>query len=239
LQAGAGDSVDELRTAMHASPGVVALRAALAVALVEAGRRDEADALLTDLVADNCRAVPPDVLRMSSLAMLATVSVRLDRPAEAEILHRLLTPHAGEIVQQGVVVWWGAVDHYLGLTATTLARWDEAERWLRSGLRLHEAWAAAPLVRASLNGLAAMLRRRGRPGDRLHASELTDRGVADLTAREREVLRLLASGATNKEIARRLTISIHTVERHVANLYTKIGARNRSEATAFTLQLDL
>jgi DNA-binding CsgD family transcriptional regulator len=55
---------------------------------------------------------------------------------------------------------------------------------------------------------------------------------AGLTARETEVLRLLASGRTNKEIAADLVISVHTVERHVATIYRKIGARNRSDATA-------
>jgi DNA-binding NarL/FixJ family response regulator len=46
------------------------------------------------------------------------------------------------------------------------------------------------------------------------------------------VLRLLAGGRTNKEIAADLVISVHTVERHLATIYRKIGARNRSDATA-------
>src|SRR5262249_32529828 len=58
---------------------------------------------------------------------------------------------------------------------------------------------------------------------------------AGLSAREIEVLRLLASGKANKEIAAALFISVATVERHVANLYAKIGARGRAQATAFAL----
>ncbi|HEU4332442.1 MAG TPA: alpha/beta fold hydrolase [Lapillicoccus sp.] len=57
-----------------------------------------------------------------------------------------------------------------------------------------------------------------------------------LTPREREVLRLLAGGATNAAIARSLHITEHTVERHVANLYRKIGSRGRAEATAYALR---
>jgi DNA-binding CsgD family transcriptional regulator/NAD(P)-dependent dehydrogenase (short-subunit alcohol dehydrogenase family) len=57
-----------------------------------------------------------------------------------------------------------------------------------------------------------------------------------LTARERDVLRILAKGETNAEIARLLGISVHTVERHVANLYRKIDARGRADATAFALR---
>jgi DNA-binding CsgD family transcriptional regulator len=60
--------------------------------------------------------------------------------------------------------------------------------------------------------------------------------LANLTPREMEVLRLIGSGATNKEIANQLVISIATAERHVANIYNKIGVRNRAEATAFALQ---
>ena len=60
-----------------------------------------------------------------------------------------------------------------------------------------------------------------------------------LTQREVEVLSLIADGQTNREIAKDLVLSVRTVERHIANLYIKIGARNRSEATVFALnQLD-
>jgi pimeloyl-ACP methyl ester carboxylesterase/DNA-binding CsgD family transcriptional regulator len=56
-----------------------------------------------------------------------------------------------------------------------------------------------------------------------------------LTTRQTEVLVLISRGRTTREIAAELTLSERTVERHVADLYTKIGARNRSEATAFYL----
>jgi DNA-binding NarL/FixJ family response regulator len=57
-----------------------------------------------------------------------------------------------------------------------------------------------------------------------------------LSRRELEVLRLVAAGESNAQIARRLGLSTHTVERHVANLYRKIGARGRADATAFALR---
>jgi DNA-binding CsgD family transcriptional regulator len=54
-----------------------------------------------------------------------------------------------------------------------------------------------------------------------------------LTAREVEVLKLLAEGASNQAIADQLVLSIKTVERHIANIYAKIGAHGRVEAAAF------
>ena len=59
---------------------------------------------------------------------------------------------------------------------------------------------------------------------------------AGLSRREAEVLVLLASGQTGHEIAATLYLSPRTVQRHVANVYAKIGAHNRAEATAYALR---
>ena len=56
-----------------------------------------------------------------------------------------------------------------------------------------------------------------------------------LTAREVQVLRLVAGGRTSKEIAAELVLSVRTIERHVENIYGKIGARNKAHATAYAL----
>jgi len=58
----------------------------------------------------------------------------------------------------------------------------------------------------------------------------------DLTVREAEILRLLTAGSTNKEIAARLVLSIHTIERHLQNAYRKIGVRNRADAAAYAVR---
>jgi DNA-binding NarL/FixJ family response regulator len=60
-----------------------------------------------------------------------------------------------------------------------------------------------------------------------------------LTAREREVLALLAAGASNKAIARALGVSIHTAKFHVASLTEKLGASGRLEAVAIALRAGL
>ena len=61
----------------------------------------------------------------------------------------------------------------------------------------------------------------------------------DLTEREAQVLVLVARGLTNREFAEQLVLSHRTVEHHLSNLYAKIGARHKAEATAFALTHNL
>jgi pimeloyl-ACP methyl ester carboxylesterase/DNA-binding CsgD family transcriptional regulator len=61
----------------------------------------------------------------------------------------------------------------------------------------------------------------------------------NLTRREVEILRLIACGRSNSEIAEQLVLSVRTVERHITNVYGKIEARGRAEATAFALRSGL
>lgn len=63
--------------------------------------------------------------------------------------------------------------------------------------------------------------------------------VGGLTPRELEVLRQLATGASNREIADALVISDKTVARHVANIFTKLGLSSRSAATAYAHRHEL
>jgi DNA-binding NarL/FixJ family response regulator len=64
-------------------------------------------------------------------------------------------------------------------------------------------------------------------------------GTRKLTPREHEVLELLAAGASNKMIARRLGISVATAKFHVAALLAKLGARGRSDAVAIGVRRGL
>jgi DNA-binding CsgD family transcriptional regulator len=74
----------------------------------------------------------------------------------------------------------------------------------------------------------------GRPGRTEGSSRR-----AELSPRELEVVRLVAAGRSNREIADTLVLSIKTVERHLANIYGKIGARGRADATAYAVRHEL
>ncbi|MGH9153574.1 MAG: helix-turn-helix domain-containing protein, partial [Acidimicrobiales bacterium] len=60
-----------------------------------------------------------------------------------------------------------------------------------------------------------------------------------LSAREVEVLEVLATGLTDREIAERLSISPHTVHRHVSNILAKLGLPSRSAAAAYAARRGL
>jgi DNA-binding CsgD family transcriptional regulator/tetratricopeptide (TPR) repeat protein len=75
------------------------------------------------------------------------------------------------------------------------------------------------------------------------SSDLVEIGAAKtrggLTAREAQVLALVATGKTNREIASTLVISEHTVARHVQNIFTKLGVSTRTAASKFAFEHDL
>jgi DNA-binding NarL/FixJ family response regulator len=63
--------------------------------------------------------------------------------------------------------------------------------------------------------------------------------LANLTPREFEILQLVLAGKTNRAIAREISISAKTVEFHLENIYTKIGARTRLMAGLWAVQQGL
>ena len=68
------------------------------------------------------------------------------------------------------------------------------------------------------------------------AAPLQPRDSHTLTPRELEVLHLVASGRSNREVADALVLSVRTVERHITNIYAKIGARGKADATAYAFR---
>ena len=63
--------------------------------------------------------------------------------------------------------------------------------------------------------------------------------IDPLSERELEVLRLIAEGLTNREIAARLTVVIGTIKAHTSNIYSKLGVSNRTQAVTKAQELNI
>jgi DNA-binding CsgD family transcriptional regulator len=121
----------------------------------------------------------------------------------------------------------------LGLAELLLKSYPEERRTAFDHLDIAIAEFKAMKMQPALNRATRL---RGQPRSApAKSEEYPDR----LTAREGEVLRLIAAGRTNSEISDELVLSVRTVARHITNIYTKIGARSRTEATAYAIHRDL
>jgi DNA-binding CsgD family transcriptional regulator len=110
---------------------------------------------------------------------------------------------------------WADLARVLAAERAMADGWGDAPRWLAS--------AADGFARRGLDRLAARCR------DLVQGTEANPWAGAGVTAREADVLRLVAEGLPNKEIAARLRLSPRTVEKHVESLLRKTGARSRTE----------
>jgi hypothetical protein len=118
-----------------------------------------------------------------------------DRPG-ASVLYGLLAPYADQFVfAYGGA--WGAVAHHLGLLAGTLDRFDEAEARFAAALATHERFGAPAWLARTRCEWAAVLLRRGVPGDAERARRFLDQALATarklgLASVERRAVELLS-----------------------------------------------
>lgn len=115
-----------------------------------------------------------------------------------------------------------------------------AEGYIVKSARLADVLAA---IRAVARGEPALdaramrtVMRRLAEGEHARAGARAAELPEPLTDREMEVLRLVATGASNKEIARRLSISVRTVQVHLGNIYGKLDVRSRTEAALYAIR---
>jgi ATP/maltotriose-dependent transcriptional regulator MalT len=100
---------------------------------------------------------------------------------------------------------------------------------------LEQAFSETLTRMAGAQGLEHLLLRLLRERELQAPTAVTSMPVRrlPLSEREHEVLCQIAAGHSNKEIARRLNLSLHTVKRHVANIFNKLGVESRIQAASF------
>jgi DNA-binding CsgD family transcriptional regulator len=158
-------------------------RPGLALIYRELGRQREARVAFEHLAQHDFTDLPRDSLWAGCLTYLAEVCTFLGDTRRAATLYQHLLPYAGRVIVMGAaVVCYGAASRYLGLLATTLAHWDEAEQHFADALDMNARMGARPWLAHTQHDYATMLLRRSQPGDHKKATALLD--VALATARE-------------------------------------------------------
>ena len=197
-----------IETAGH--PDRPTILAAVVEILVRVGAAGEAVAACDELD-ERAEAGGTDLL--SGMALMARAEVSLardDAPAAATALRTAIA----KFRSLEMPFEQAKARVLLAAACTKLGDDDAAELELE----------AARVAFASL-GAVTELDRLTRPGDR-----------TSLTARECEVIRLVAAGRTNRDIASELMISEHTVARHLQNIFVKLGVTSRAAATAYAYE---
>jgi DNA-binding CsgD family transcriptional regulator len=239
------DAEDAYRTAnamgQQPEPGLTRMRAAQ-------GRLDVAVASIRRLHAESQRTDRAEVLATYVDVMLAGGDVAAARSAGAELAD-LAAQQDSEVLTSLAVEATAAVCSAEGEPAAALPLLRRAWKgWRELGMPYDAA-----RVRARIGDCCRALGDEGSAQMEYDAARLvfeqlgaqpdlerlderaaaTSRAVDGLTAREVEVVRLVAAGHTNRSIARRLFLSEKTVARHLSNIYTKLGIGSRAAATAW------
>jgi ATP/maltotriose-dependent transcriptional regulator MalT len=196
-------------------------------------------------------ALQPGVAR-SGVTVMADAAAAIDEASLWEPAYELVLKEEGHLT---FVYTPTSIDRVRGRLAARLKRWDDAASHFESAIEHLSTGGAVWELLRTYQDYAVMRRARGRRGDATKADALdikaertaqerlvavpqsgepyvvaSSANVYGLTGREVEVLQLVAAGLRNKEVADKLSLSPHTVERHLENIYNKMDVRGRAEA---------
>jgi ATP/maltotriose-dependent transcriptional regulator MalT len=218
------------------------------------GRADDAARIVDDCVADmpanplaRARLLPVAVQIAIAIGDLRSARTRADELASIAATFDTPLVRASTALARGrVELADGDAARACATLREALARWQDLEvpyeiATTRTvlGQALRET-GDDDAARDSFAAARTLFDRVGARPDADHAGVAAcDRGrplPRGLTTREAEVLRLVATGRSNKEIAARLGLSVKTVSRHLSNIFTKIDVSSRAAATAFAFE---
>jgi DNA-binding CsgD family transcriptional regulator len=208
----------------------------------------------------NLAARTPEAQWPIELAFMTEGALALGDRDAAAVLRPLLTTYAGtNLVGGQFVAVFGSADRYLAQVAALLGDADAAERHFATALAMDRHMGSVVHIAETLAAHAPVLH----PTDPVRAQRLAAEARAlaepigqvrvlrrlerlrrsprpvNLTAREVEVLALLAEGLSNREIGARLFISSNTAANHIRSILMKTGTANRTQAARYATEHEL
>jgi DNA-binding CsgD family transcriptional regulator len=243
--------------------GGAAWRPGLAAALAELAMEEQAREELDRIHAEGLEPLR-EGLWLASLTYITDAATAVGHREVAALVYPLLAPLSGTNLMIGHgVACYGAADRYLGMLASTLGDADRAATHFEAALELNRRMDAHTWLAHTAYEYGRMLLREGdarrgiellteaiRLGETVGMPSLLERArilapssgstLPDgLSARELDVLRLVASGRSNREIGASLFISEHTAANHVRSILRKTDSANRAEATGYAYRRGL
>jgi DNA-binding CsgD family transcriptional regulator/tetratricopeptide (TPR) repeat protein len=235
-------------------------RPGLAAVLAELGMEHEARRELSRLAVEGIDGFRTS-LWLATLTYLTDACAALGDEAMAAIVYPELEPLAGTTVMiSHLVACYGAADRYLGMLAATLGEPGLAEEHFERAMEQNKRMGASTWLAHTGYEYGRFLLRRGpRVRDRAQSLLGEAAGLAEqigmegllgkirllgvppsvaglpggLSPREAQILKLVATGLSNREIGEELTISEHTAANHIRSILRKTDCANRTEAASY------
>ena len=169
---------DTIRRSVHEYPSLPRFPCALAHLYGELGRERDARAALSLIVSRDLAREYLDAEWLFTISLLADPCARLGDREGAERLYAMLLPYESLYAQAPVEATFGAIARGLGVLATTLRRFDDAERHFDVAIEIERRMGARPWLAHAQHDLGAMLLARGASGDSERARLLLDEALA-------------------------------------------------------------
>ena len=162
---------DSLVSYVEEYPGTFVLRCLLVDVHMQLGRETRAREELERLATSDFADIEFESEWFVGAAVLAEVCERLGDVTRAELLYAALLPYADYNVYASPEVALGSASRPLGILATTMSRWEEAERHFEQALEMNSRMGTRPWVAHTQHDYGRMLIRRGDSGDAARAEE--------------------------------------------------------------------